>query len=599
MTEPVFSCIMKRKMVDLADYLPSGLRLPRWLLNLAERYLGFHKLNVVHAHIDEDWEAGSTENFFHLACKYLTLHYDLSGLENIPAEGPCVIVANHPHGMSDGLMFGDVAMRVRSDIRIVVNEFLNCVHGMRPYSITVDVYGGDAARRANMAGMREILKWLRGGHCILVFPSGSAASWSPQDGRVIDDPWQANIASLIRKTKATVVPMHISGQTGCFFQLLTRLCKERRATFLAREIKRDGRMRHRITLGKPIPPATFDMLPEDDSLSDYFRLRSMLLRYTQQSAAARQKAARSFAPVEPAEDPAVLAAEIDALPAECLCYEQESSGIRVYAAEAAQIPHMLHEIGVQRELTFRAVGEGTGTACDLDSYDQHYIHLFTWDSRANKLVGAYRLGRTDQILATQGVKGIYNSCFFHIGEGALPTLSQGLELGRAFIVPDYQRVPTSLDSLWMGIGYYLNTHPEYRYLYGTVSVSNEYSQLSRSLILSYLQQVKMEESLAPHIAACNPPAGLGLLSEDARLLPTALEDPRLLGQLVAELEEDGKSIPVLLRQYLRLGGRMASFNIDPNFGHTMDCFVIVDMQQAPERVVQRYCGREKAQNLRS
>ncbi len=584
---------MKRKMMDLADYLPGWLRLPRWMLNLGERFLGFHQLNVAHGHIDDDWDAGSTENFFKLACKYLTLHYDLSGLENIPKEGACVIVANHPHGLSDGLMFGDVALRVRSDIRIVVNEFLHCVFGMRPYSITVDVYGGDAARRANMAGMREILKWLRGGHCILVFPSGSAASWSAQDGRVIDDPWQANIASLIRKTGATVVPMHISGQTGWLFQLVTRLAKQHRASLLPREIKRDSRMRHSIRLGKPIPPATFDMLPEDDSLSDYFRLRSMLLRYPQEAPTHHQNAPRNFAPVDALEDGEVLAAEIATLPADCLCYEHEPSGIKVYAAEAAQIPHMLHEIGVQRELTFRSVGEGTGSACDLDSYDQHYIHLFTWDSRAHKLVGAYRIGPTDTLLARQGVKGIYNSCFFHIGKDALPTLSQGLELGRAFIVPAYQRQPNSLDSLWMGIGRYLVTHPQYRYLYGTVSISNEYSKLSRSLILSYLQQTTMDATLSTCIEACNPPTGLGLLSEDARLLPTALADVRLLGSLISELEADGKGIPVLLRQYLRLGGRMAAFNIDENFGHTLDCFVIVDMAHAPERVLQRYCNKEK------
>ncbi len=590
---------MKRKMVDLADYLPGGLRLPRWLLNLGERFLGFHALNVAHGHIDDDWEAGSQENFFRLACKYLNLQYDLSGLENIPAEGPCVIVANHPHGLSDGLMFGDVAMKVRSDIRIVVNEFLNCVHGMRPYSITVDVYGGDEARRANMAGMREILKWLRGGHCILFFPSGSAASYSPQDGRVIDDPWQANIASLIRKTGATVVPMHISGQTGRLFQLVTRLAKSQRATLLPREIKRDGRMRHHISLGKPISASTFPILEGDEALSDYFRLRSMLLRYPQGEPAVKQAAPRQFVPVDSPEDAAALEAEIATLPPECLLYEVKRSNLQVFAAEASQIPHMLHEIGVQRELTFRAVGEGTGTSCDLDDYDLHYIHLFIWDSAARKLVGAYRIGRTDELLARQGVKGIYNSCFFHIKPSALPILSQGLEMGRAFIVPAYQRVATSLDTLWMGIGRYLVAHPQYRYLYGTVSVSAEYCKLSRSLILSYLQQNAMNEQLASGISAKNPPRKLGLLSEDARLLPTALADARLLGTIVSETEADGKGIPVLLRQYLRLGGRMAAFNIDENFGHTLDCFVIVDMHHAPERVLQRYCGKEQLAHLRS
>ncbi len=590
---------MKRKMVDLADYLPRGLRLPDCLLNLGERFLGFHALNTAHARIDEDWEAGSKDNFFRLACKHLNLQYDLCGLENIPAEGPCVIVANHPHGLSDGLMFGDVAMRVRSDIRIVVNEFLHCVHGMRPYSITVDVYGGDAARRANTSGMREIIRWLREGHCILVFPSGSAASYSPQDGRIIDDPWQANIATLIRRTGATVVPMHISGHTGRLFQLVTRIAKEKRASLLPREIKRDGRMRHSIRLGTPIPPETFSLFPDDAALSDYFRLRSMLLRYPQEPGTPQSAAARHTQPLEASEAPDVLEAEISTLPPQCLCYENASSGLAAYTAEASQIPHLLHEIGVQRELTFRAVGEGTGTPCDLDAYDYHYIHLFVWDRRARKLVGAYRLGRTDILLEQQGIKGIYNSCFFKIAKAALPTLSQGLELGRAFIVPTYQRLATSLDTLWMGIGHYLVTHPRYRYLYGTVSISAEYSRLSRSLILFWLRQNKLDNELATSIIARNPPREMEIFSEDARLLPTALADPRLLSSIVSEQEADGKGIPVLLRQYLRLGGRMAAFNIDEDFGYTLDCFVIVDMQQAPERVVQRYCGKGQAKHLRS
>ncbi|MBQ8900551.1 MAG: lysophospholipid acyltransferase family protein, partial [Akkermansia sp.] len=275
----------REKITDLTKLVKGGDKLPDWLVLWAEKKLGLHALNVAHAHIEDDWEAGSTDNFFKLACKHLSLNYDLTGLENIPKEGPCVIVSNHPHGMSDGLMFGDIAMKVRSDIRIVVNEFLQCVRGMVPYEIMVDVYGGEAAKRANMAGMREILRWLKGGHCILVFPSGSAATYSHKDRRVIDDPWQTNIASLIRKTGATVVPMHISGRTGIFFQILSIINKGVRANFLAREILRDGRMRHTIRLGKPISPATIAMTENDESLSDYLRLSSMLLRYPQTTAA--------------------------------------------------------------------------------------------------------------------------------------------------------------------------------------------------------------------------------------------------------------------------------------------------------------------------
>lgn len=580
----------REKITDLRKLVKGGDKLPDWLVLWGEKKLGLHALNVAHAHIEDDWEAGSTDNFFKLACKHLSLNYDLSGLENIPKEGPCIIVCNHPHGMSDGLMFGDIAMKVRSDIRIVVNEFLQCVRGMVPYEIMVDVYGGEAAKRANMAGMREILRWLKAGHCILVFPSGSAATYSHRDKRVIDDPWQANISSIIRKTGATVVPMHISGRTGIFFQVVSMLNKGLRGNFLAREILRDGRMRHTISLGRPITPATIAITPNDEALSDFLRLGSMMLRYPRTTATA-SAAPRDMRPIAESTPADVLKAEIAALPSDCL-YAETSGGLKVYAAEAEQIPQLLREIGIQREHTFRAVGEGSGNACDLDAFDSTYTHLIMWDSKAERLAGAYRMGRTDRIMDKQGFKGIYNSGFFSFSKKLQQVLRRGLEMGRAFICKEYQRHPASLDTLWMGIGHYLRRHPEYRYLYGTVSISGEYTPASRALILSYLKAHCMQQELVGEAKAFYPPTDCDLLSEDARLIPTALPELRLLTGMVADLEPDNKSIPVLLRQYLRLGGEMLSFGIDNDFGGTLDCLVLVDMSKAPQRILDRYCGKD-------
>lgn len=579
-------------MADLADQIKGGHKLPQWLISWGERKLGLHALNVAHAKIEDDWDAGSTDNFFKLACKYLNLNYDIEGLENIPKEGPCVIVSNHPHGMSDGLMFGDIAMKVREDVRIIVNEWLHCVRGMRPYQITVDVYGGEDAKRANMTGMREMLKWLREGHCILVFPSGAAATYSHRDRSVIDDPWQTNIATIIRKTKATVVPMHISGRTGIFFQLVSVIAKGLRANFLAREILRDGRMRHTIKLGQPISAQTIGLLEDDAGLSDYLRLQSMLLRYpNKHDTPHRQSPMQPIAPHIPAD---VLSAEIAALPPEALYYASKSNSMEVYAVTAHQIPQILQEMGIERERTFRAAGEGTGTPSDLDAYDEHYIHLIMWDSQAKKLAGAYRIGCTDKIIEQKGIKGVYNAAFFHFKPALIDILKQGLEMGRAFIVPEYQRLATSLDTLWMGIGQFLNRHPHYRYLYGTVSVSSEYTHTSRALILSYLKEHEMHPEYTGMVRAFTPPEKYELRSEDARLLTIGMPDVRFLSTCISSMEPDNKSIPVLLRQYLRLGGKMLSFGIDNDFGGTLDCLVLVDIDKAPERILKRYCGMKES-----
>ena len=583
---------MRAKIMDLGEHIPGGSKMPQWLLGIGERLLGFHVFNVAHSKIEDDQEAGCTDNFFRLACKHLPLNYELDGLENIPEEGPCVIVSNHPHGMSDGLMIGDIAMKRRSDIRIVVNEFLHCVRGMRPYQITVDVYGGEDAKRANMSGMREMLKWLRDGHCLIIFPSGSAASWSDQDGRVIDDPWQTNMAAIIRKTGATVVPMHFSGQNGRLFQAVTRLCKEKRSALLAREIKRDRRTLHQVHVGKPIPASRLAMLETDQALIDFLRLTSMMLRYPAGAAnKAADKVSREMEPIDSPVSPELLQAEIDSLnPEEHLLYTHSSTGLQIYTAIGREIPNLLKEIGVQREITFRAVGEGSGTACDTDEYDLFYDHLIMWDPAEHRIAGAYRMGRTDEIVKARGVTGIYNSEFFSLGNEFVNHVKNGLEMGRAFITAPYQKHPASLDTLWMGIGRFVMKYPQYRLLYGTVSVSSDYSVRSRALIYEYLKCHCMNKKLAEHVEAKTPPSGMNLLSEDARLLPTGLADLRLLSAMVSDMEDDGRSIPVLLRQYLRLGGEMVSFNVDDEFGSTFDCLVLVDLTKAPDRLMTRYCG---------
>lgn len=582
---------MNKKIMDLAEHIPGGKKLPEWLLNLGERLLGFHIFNVAHSKIEDEQNAGCTDNFFRLACKHLPLNYEVKGLENIPAEGPCVIVSNHPHGMSDGLMIGDIAMKVRSDIRIVVNEFLHCVRGMRPYQITVDVYGGEEAKRANMGGMREMLKWLRDGHCLVIFPSGSAASWSEEDGRVIDDPWQENIAAIIRKTKPTVVPMHFSGENGWLFQQVTRRWKDRRAALLAREIKRDRRTLHQVRVGKPITPNKIEMLETDSALSDFLRLSSMMLRYPDTPAASTTEEERKMDSIADQIKPDELQQEIDTLQNEGLhLYTHKSTGLQIFTAQGKQIPKLLHEIGVQREITFRAVGEGSGNACDTDEYDQYYHHLIMWDPAEKRIAGAYRMGCTDEIVTARGVTGIYNSEFFTLGNEFINHIKNGLEMGRAFITAPYQKHPASLDTLWMGIGNFVVKHPQYRYLYGTVSVSSEYTTRTRALIYEYLKCHCMDTEMAKHVEAKTPPQNMDLLSEDARLLPKGLADLRLLSSLVSDLEPDGRSIPVLLRQYLRLNGKMVSFNVDSEFGDTFDCLVVVDLHEAPDRLITRYCG---------
>ncbi len=591
------------KMVDIRDLLDENIKLPSFVATSAERLMGLDRLNTAYRKILRDMRGGCEENFFQLATKYLNLRLQLrpGDLDNIPKEGPVVVVANHPHGLSDGLMFGELLTRVRNDVRLLANEQLSLCGELDPWLIKVDVYDGSEAKRRNTSGLRKTLSWLRKGGVLAVFPAGSASSFSMEHKRVTDDPWNENIGAIIRMTKATVVPVYFPGRNSLIFQGISLINRKARVAFLPREVGRDGRRPHKIVVGKPISYGQLNQYDTDESLMSHLRLRTYLLGKSYEKCKKvhshkkdkKTKLLPLISPISPAD----MVKEISALPESCKMVSQADGDWDVYVADAVQIPKILMEIGRLRELTFRQVNEGSGQGCDLDQYDNHYKHLFLWDRKAEKVVGAYRMGETDKVVAQYGKKGLYNSEFFDFGPKTLSVLSRGLEMGRAFIVPEYQKRPLALGTIWEGIGQFMARNFQYRYLYGTVSVSRDYSNLSRSLIVSYLEAHEMDKDLCNDVKAFNPPPKSYLQTAESFILPAGLRDAQGLSQLVSDMEESGRGIPVLLRQYLKLNGKILSFSIDEDFGNVLDCLILVDIYKSPERSIKRYLGKDAFDTL--
>ena len=465
----------------------------------------------------------------------------------------------------------------------------------------MDVYEDENAKRKNLSGMRKMIAWLRKGGVLGIFPAGTASSFSLIHKRVTDDPWNSNIAAIIRLTKATVVPVYFPGRNSLLFQGISLINRKARVAFLPREVGRDGRRTHRIVVGKPISFSQLGQYDSDEALVSHLRLRTYLLgkgyEKSRRPHVHRKDKKAKMASLIPPVPPNDIQAEIDALPAECLHARQENGDWDVYVADALQIPKILIEIGRLREYTFRQVGEGSGKACDLDTYDNHYKHLFLWDRVQKKIAGAYRMGETDKIIARYGVKGLYNGEYFSFSPAALKVLDRSLEMGRAFIVPEYQKRPLALGFIWEGIGQFMARNHHYRYLFGTVSISRDYSNLSRALIVSYLKAHEMEPELSREVKAYNPPRKADLKRSESCILPIGLTDAQGLSQLVADVEEDGKGIPVLLRQYLKLNGKILSFGVDKNFGDVLDCLILVDIFKTPERAIKRYLGKATYEQL--
>ncbi|MFH0789124.1 MAG: GNAT family N-acyltransferase [Pseudomonadota bacterium] len=269
---------------------------------------------------------------------------------------------------------------------------------------------------------------------------------------------------------------------------------------------------------------------------------------------------------------------------------------RVAYAQAPQIPYLLREIGRLREMTFRQAGEGTGKALDLDEYDTFYLHLFLWKEDTKEIVGAYRLGPTDKLVNRFGKRSLYTQTLFSCRHSFFNQINPALELGRSFIRAEFQKSYAPLLLLWKGIGQYVVRYPQYKILFGPVSINQGYQANSRELMVTYLKDKSYLSEMAKLIRPKNPFRSRpeGWMVTAARVL---LKDIEEVSSWVSELEPDQKGVPVLLKQYIKLGGKLLGFNIDPQFSHVLDGLILVDLTRTDPDILGRYMGKEGLQTF--
>ena len=523
-------------------------------------------------------------------------------LARIPKEGPVVVVANHPFGGIEGIILLSVLRRVRPDVKAMANYLLAAIPDMREDFIFVDPFGSKDAIRANLRSIKESIAWVKDGHLLIVFPSGEVSSFHKRAMRVRDPQWSASIAAIVRKASATVVPIFFAGRNTLFFNLMGLIHPRLRTGLLPRQlVNKKGRIL-KFRVGTALTQKLLEPFSTDDvQLITYMRFRSYL------QAERETHRTRRFItlhpqpmPPEPIVAPVpseTLAKEIQALPETCKLVA--AGDFEVFIAPAQQIPSCVREIGRLREVTFRAVGEGTNNEIDLDAFDPYYMHLVMWNTVRQEIVGSYRLGLTDTIVAEHGIKGLYTRTLFKFDARLMEKLPPTIEMGRSFIRIEYQKAYTSLFLLWRGIAAFIARNPHYRALFGPVSITNEYREASRCMILASMRQTCMDEELAPLVKPKFPPRPPRRAEWSLKEYRYLLNDIEHVAEYVSEIEPDGKDIPVLLRQYLKLGGRLLSFNVDPDFSSVVDGLIVVDLARTPLKTLRRYMGNDAEPYLRS
>ena len=539
-------------------------------------------------------------------------------LPNLPKEGPLLVVANHPLGGLEGVAITQLLLELRADTKVLTNNLLTRIPELQSTFIGVDVLSKNAARE-NVKGIRAASQHLKAGGALLIFPAGKVASVNVRSGKVEDHPWNRFAGNLLRRSGAACLPIYVDGYNSRFFYAMALIHSKLRTLLLPRELANKTGSELKLIIGEVIKPQEVKRFNDDRAVTDYlwmataFLKRQAGLNNSVSSSISLSSDTDSVAVsvadpvIGPVTDPVKSEdAELNSVNAPCSsseailnqlvdCQLIETDSYSVYCAPFNRLGSLAETIGIAREVTFSAAGEGTGNRVDTDRFDPHYLHLFIWDRKASRVVGGYRIGRVDEIVAQQGLDGLYSRTLFDFDKHYLNKIGKCLEMGRSFVHPDYQRLPQTVDLLWRGIGLYVAKNPEYHTLFGAVSISNEHSDLARALISEcMLESFCAEQRFLEDVKPLVPLKVSGKIWTDAML--ASLNHVSMVNKLIGRCDP-GKALPTLLRHYLSLNGKFVCFSINEVFNDSLDGLILVDLRKTPSKYLKRYLSKEGAANF--
>ncbi len=523
--------------------------------------------------------------------KHYEIDFDIpdEDFKRLPKEGSFITISNHPLGGIDGVLLLKLMLQQRSDFKIIANFLLHRIAPMKQFIMPVNPFESHKDAKSSISGFKNAIRHIRDGHPLGIFPAGEVSTY--KDGKlVVDKPWEEAAIKLIRKAEVPVVPIYFHARNSGLFYRLSKLNDVFRTAKLPSEVTTQRRRPIKVRIGQPITVKTQKEEETLEGFTELLRKKTYLLANVFEKERLIDKVPTSLkipkAPkkIATAVRTEVIQGEIEKL-REKECRLLQSKNYEVFLAPAKDIPFILQEIGRQREVTFRAIGEGTNKAIDLDTFDAYYHHLFLWDDQEKNIVGAYRMGMGDSIFKAYGIDGFYLQDLFRFEPELYGMMSKSIEMGRAYITKEYQQKPMPLFLLWKGIVHTTLRFPKHKYLIGGVSISNQFSNFSKSLMIEFMKSNYWDPYVAQYV---HPKKEFKVKLKDADkefVFDETKADLNKFDRLIEEVEPGSLRLPVLIKKYIKQNARMVAFNVDPLFNNAVDGLMYIKIADLPESTV--------------
>lgn len=557
-----------------------------WLLMKVLKISTMNKIYDKHKHL-------SDIEFLNALLDEFQIKFEIpeEDFKRLPKEGAYITVSNHPLGGIDGVLLLKLMLERRPDFKIIANFLLHRIEPMKPFIMPVNPFEAHKDAKSSVMGIKDALRHLSEDKPLGIFPAGEVSTY--RDGKlVVDKPWEEGAIKLIKKAKVPVVPIYFHAKNSRLFYLLSRMSDTLRTAKLPSELLTQKDRVIKVRIGKPISVAEQNEHEGIENYSEFLRRKTYmlsnpfkkgtkLLDTSNLNIKRSPKSPKQIA--KPANQEEILR-EVDNL-REGDYRLLQSKNYEVFFASADKLPNVLHEIGRLREITFRAVGEGTNESLDLDDYDKYYHHMFLWDDEAKCIAGAYRMGLGSEIYKKYGIGGFYLHDLFRFEPELYDMLSKSIEMGRAFIINEYQQKPMPLFLLWKGIVHTTLRYPEHKFLIGGVSISNKFSDFSKSLMIEFMKSHYYDPYIAQYVHP-KKEYKVKLKDDDKDFVFNETEsDLNKFDKIIEEVEPGSMRLPVLIKKYIKQNARVIAFNVDPLFNNAVDGLMYIRIADLPESTV--------------